>query len=82
VRWVYSVAQPIPPLVVSLNVANGLATLSWNSISGRTYRVEYKTNLTGTVWTPLTPNVTATGATASKSDPVVVGQRFYRVFLY
>lgn len=39
-------------------------------------------NFTATGSTPLTPNVTATGATASKSDPVVVGQRFCRVFLY
>jgi hypothetical protein len=58
------------------------ATLTWNAISGTTYRVQFKTNLTDTAWGDLAPDVTATGATASASDPSSTNDlRFYRILV-
>jgi len=37
----------------SIAVSNNVVTLNWNAISGRTYNVEYKNNLSEGSWTPL-----------------------------
>ena len=56
------------------------ATLVWSSLAGQAYTVQYKNNLEDAVWTDLTPNVTAGGATATKTDSVgTQQQRFYRI---
>ena len=68
-----------PPQIFSLDVTDGMFTLTWNALGGKTYRVQYNETLNETNWTDLLPDVTATGSTASKSDPVVPNQRFYRV---
>src|SRR5262249_42466979 len=73
----------LPPLSIgSITASNGSATLSWQSISGRTYRVEYKTNLSDSSWTALLPNVTATGPSASRTDSAGAARRFYRLVMY
>ena len=72
-----------PPIqIASVQVINGVATITWNSVAGQTYRVQYKNGLVEANWTDLPPDVTATGLTTSKTD--VVGdlpQRLYRVTL-
>ena len=68
-----------PPQIFSLDVTDGMFTLTWSALGGKTYRVQYNETLNETNWTDLLPDVTATGSTASKSDPVVPNQRFYRV---
>ena len=79
------VAKPVamtPPVIQSINVSNGVAVITWSSISGRSYRVQYKQNLTDANWTDLPPDVTATSATTSKTDAVgSVPRRFYRVVM-
>jgi hypothetical protein len=55
--------------------------VTWTSVSNRVYRVEYKTNLTDTNWIGLSPEVVATGSTASLSDAVYASRLFYRVVL-
>jgi hypothetical protein len=56
-------------------------TLVWSSLAGQTYRVQYTTDLTPTItWTDLTPDVPATGATATYTDHAgAATQRFYRI---
>lgn len=55
------------------------ATISWSSVNGVNYQVQYKTNLTQTNWIVL-GNVTASGTTASINDTTGPSrQRFYRV---
>lgn len=51
--------------------------------TGKTYRVQLKTDLTDSVWTDLSGDVTAVGSTASKDDDTASGalRRFYRVLL-
>ena len=55
----------------------------WNSISNLTYQVQYRSDLTANLWTPLGDDILSTGATSCIYDPVVVGQpqKFYRVVL-
>jgi hypothetical protein len=70
-----------PPVIQSVTTSNGVATVTWNSVVGRNYRVQYETNVAGFSWTDLVPDVTATNSTASATDPSGASQRFYRVVL-
>jgi hypothetical protein len=56
--------------------------ISWPLASGKSYQVQFKTNLTDSVWLNLPGNVTFIGATGYASDPSPApGRRFYRVVL-
>ena len=71
------------PVILSIAVSNGAATITWLSIPNRTYRVRFTQDLGTGSWTDLPPDVTATGATATKVDNTIgaSGRRFYRVIL-
>jgi autotransporter-associated beta strand protein len=77
-----AVAPPQQPEIAGISVSDGTnAAFSWSSIDGRSYQVEYTTNLTTAEWIVLT-NVTATGdTTAIVDDSATDPQRFYRVVL-
>ena len=71
---------PALPLLTSITKNNSNVSLTWQAVSGKTYQVEYKLNLTDATWTTLTPNVTATGDTANYVDSTAsAAKRFYRV---
>lgn len=72
-------AALIPPTIGGIRVTNGVATLTWPSISNQNYRVQYKTALTNANWTDLPGDVTASGTNASKTDTLGASNRFYRV---
>ena len=68
------------PVIQSITTLGADVTLIWSSVAGQTYRVQYKNDLSDASWTDLTPDVTATGATATKMDSVgAATQRFYRI---
>ena len=68
------------PVIESITQSGTDITLVWSTLAGQTYRVEYKDNLTDVSWTALTPDVTAAGATATKTDLAPASpQRFYRI---
>jgi hypothetical protein len=73
------VATLTPPTIQSATFANGLATLTWSSITNHHYRVQFKSSLDATNWTDVPGDVTATGPSASKTDAVGGTNRFYRV---
>jgi hypothetical protein len=64
-------------VVVSPNPKDKLS-LSWNAIPGRAYHVQWKSQLTDSVWNNLT-TLTATSNSLSISDPLTPTLRFYRV---
>ena len=70
-----------PPPLVTIRPSE--VEVCWNSISNLTYQVQYRSDLTSNLWTPLGDDVLSTGATSCIYDPVVVGepQKFYRVIL-
>lgn len=70
-----------PPVIQSITIADGIATISWSSITGRTYRLLYNLDL-DTNWIPIPPDILATNTSMSATDAVEsVTTRFYRVQL-
>jgi YD repeat-containing protein len=60
--------------------SGGQVTVTWQSVTGKTYALEYKDQLDDANWMRVTGEVTAQGATASKVDSSSTGPtRFYRV---
>jgi PKD repeat protein len=69
-----------PRLLGIAEAPDGFFTLAWQVYPGRTYRFEYKTNLTDTVWTTLGPDFTAaTSSAATTNDAGANLHGFYRV---
>jgi hypothetical protein len=69
------------PTVKLTKAANGMQ-LTWNSVSGKTYRVACASSLK-TSWTNLSSNIVATSTTTSWKDTTAgnANQRFYRIYL-
>lgn len=66
------------------NVTPGAAgqgpTITWSYVSGHSYQVEYKNNLTDSAWQQVAGTMNISGNQASMIDPAPAsGQRFYRV---
>jgi hypothetical protein len=83
---------PLPLMALKLQAlpAQNVFNLTWDATAGRTYQVEYSTDLVSWFASP-TGEVIATGPTASWTDsgppdtvtiPFAVPQRFYRVFQF
>lgn len=71
-------APVIEPLT---GVGTADVVITWSSVSGNTYRVQYNPDLTATNWTTIA-DVVATGSTASTTNnPGIADQRYYRVIL-
>src|SRR5262249_5579396 len=70
-----------PPTIESFVVTNGLATISWSSVTGRTYRLLYTGDLDSN-WTTIPPDILATNSSTTATDSIEsVATRFYRVQL-
>ncbi len=65
------------------SLGTGTTTVSWNSVPGRTYRLQYNENISNPSWTELPDDIVATSDTTSKTDDSAgAGRlRFYRVRL-
>jgi hypothetical protein len=84
VQGTLTVVPPPPPPVAQAPILSGSGdvVINWSAASNSTYRVLYKNDLSDANWTDLTPDVTATGSTASYTDhPGQVSGRFYRIIL-
>ena len=78
----FNIVVVSPPAINNAFVSNDMLTITWSSISGQTYRVQYNTVLGDTNWIDLPPDVTATDTTASQTDSILSdAQRFYRVMV-
>lgn len=75
-------ADPVVIVEVTAVTANSVA-LSWGAVAGKTYRVQFKNDLSEANWNDVPGDVTASGSTASKVDTTLGGsaQRFYRIVL-
>jgi hypothetical protein len=63
-------------------VINGSLALTWASLAGQIYQLQYSTNLNPIVWYDLGVPITATNAATTAFDPIVNdSKRFYRVVL-
>jgi len=77
-----SVAPPPAPHIETIvNEGRTNVILTWTSVAGKNYQVQFNTNLATTNWTALT-NLTATGALTTVTDAdAAAPARFYRVVL-
>jgi hypothetical protein len=70
-----------PPLIQSISITNGVATISWSAVTGHTYRLLYNIDL-DTNWIAIPPDILATNSSATATDSAVsTAVRFYRVQL-
>ncbi len=70
------------PAFQSVTQTSNTITFMWNAIPGRSYQIQYTTNLAWEAWTDLGVPIIASGATATSSDTINSDpQRFYRVEL-
>lgn len=70
------------PQVTSFAAKQSSASITFSSLVGRSYRVDYKNNLTEASWTPLpgADNIRGTGDLLQVTDSSATqGRRFYRV---
>ena len=71
-----------PPVIQSVTQVGQTLGITWSSVFGQKYQVEYTTNLNAAVWHNLGAPVIATNVTATVFDAIGPDpQRFYRVAL-
>jgi hypothetical protein len=71
-----------PPIIESIVTSEGSITIRWRAGAGRSYRVQYTSNLDEPMWSDLGNVVTANGSTATQTDVTTSGtERYYRVVL-
>jgi hypothetical protein len=69
-----------PPKITSTVVTtNNLLSFTFSATVGIHYQVQYKSDLGGTQWQTLGPDLTASVATVTISDALTNAQRFYRI---
>jgi hypothetical protein len=75
-------APPTAPVINSITVSSGVATITWTAATNRMYRLQYTETLTNMHWNDVPPDIQATNSTASATNSVGdASQRFYRVIL-
>jgi hypothetical protein len=68
------------PNITAAYRTNSSFAIRWDTVPQRSYRVQWKNQLTDTNWTDLT-DITANTNTALFSDPMTQTQRFYRLIV-
>src|SRR5206468_113011 len=61
------VAQP-PTVIESILVSGDTVAMTWSAVPGKTYRVQFKSDLGEATWRNVAGDVTASGSTAMKID--------------
>jgi hypothetical protein len=70
------------PLITGISLTNDWVNVTWTTIPGDTYRLQFTTNLATPNWISVTQDVTATISNITHTNPFVPGtQHFYRVML-
>jgi len=74
-----TIAAPGPKILSLTRATPTTVLLTWTAVTNANYRVQFKSDLNATNWADLAGDVQASADTASKSDTVTPGNRFYRV---
>jgi hypothetical protein len=69
------------PVIASATVTNDNFGFSWSSVSGRTYRVQWKQQLEDAVWNDLTDITASTNSTSFSEAIAGKQQQFYRAIV-
>jgi len=66
--------------VVTISAMSNLVTISWNSVSGKTYQVQFNNSLGLSAWSNLQSSMIASNTTSALSENMIEAiQRYYRV---
>lgn len=80
VNGTLTVNPSAPYAITAITITNGVATLTWQSITGRLYRLEYKDDLMLPAWTEVPVDIVGAGASTSTTNATGgTTNRFYRV---
>jgi len=69
------------PVVAFANVAGDNFSFSWGSVSGRTYRVQWKQQMDDASWNDLTDIAASSNSTSFSESTLGQPQRFYRAIV-
>ena len=76
----FTIIVRLPPVASISNDGSGHVVLGFDTIAGRTYRIEWKDNLDDAAWTQLGSNVTAASETLTVQDNLGANpHRFYQI---
>ncbi len=76
------VLPPPPPAFQKVIQTNGVCRFTWSAVIGRSYQVQYNTNLAQAAWSNLGSTIVATNSAMTTSDAIGSNRmRFYRVQL-
>jgi subtilase family serine protease len=73
-------SPPPPSFLPPLPSAGGF-TLTWSTVPGISYQLQYTSNLSAAAWTNFGSPITASASVASVPESLTNSQRFYRVLL-
>jgi hypothetical protein len=77
---VNSATPPPAPLITSFTITNGVAVVTWSSVAGHTYRLQYRGDFGPGSWSDVVPDVTAAGTSSTATNAVgIATRRFYQV---
>jgi hypothetical protein len=78
-----SVTPMFTPVFQSVTRTNTTVTLAWNSPTGLTYQVQFKSNCSQSTWSALGTTITATNNTMTVSDLNATDpQKYYRLLIF
>ncbi|HVU28690.1 MAG TPA: lamin tail domain-containing protein [Verrucomicrobiae bacterium] len=69
------------PQLGAVNAINNQMILSWQTVAGQNYQIEYKDNLSDADWTPLGNSLLGDGGLISITNDTATAQRFFRIRL-
>lgn len=76
------IVAALAPRIQTVTRTGSNIVLTWNSMAGRTYQVQYTASASPTSWNNLGSPITATGPTANATDSILGAQsRFYRIVM-
>ncbi len=76
----FTVTMYLPPQITGANVNGSQFTLSWQTVPGQTYQIEYKDDLTSPTWISSGSSLAGTGGTLSVTNDITQSaQRFFRI---
>lgn len=69
------------PRILKIQQMNAGRTITWNSFTNATYRLEYKNTAAQSDWNTFAPSILSSGQTTSFYDNLPSVERYYRVVL-
>ena len=78
----FAVAVVERPLLTGITVHDNVVSVSWGTVPGQTYRLQFAADLSSGIWEAVVPDIVATGETATHTNAIGTNlMQFYRVLV-